>query len=373
MRRTLLILWCAVMVLPVASAQDPIGEVSYVEGYPELVRDGDVLLDTIDFGFEVENYDSIRTVDGSFVEIQIDPSTGIDASISVQPDSAFCFDITSLRGEQVGAIEMITGTIDVVARRLIGNSGLEVRTASAVMGVRGTVFSVTTAIDGDILVTAEEGEVEVTVDEGETAAVEPGTAVEFDPSERRIRLLRYSPGQLRAFREAWLGDRARIFIQRAPELVVSYGRLYLEARDRFTENYADLMSYREVLDRWVDEGRRGLRIPLGTRLEQGSTLIGTLARARTSMLVLERLTAQLERMSPYVAAIASEIQVTDDVSGLDLFRLVRRDQRIMRERIAAARQALKLFTLRNAGIAPRLLGDETGEDSESAGNATDDE
>jgi hypothetical protein len=45
----------------------------------------------------------------------------------------------------------------------------------------------------------------------------------------------------------------------------------------------------------------------------------------------------------------------------------------MRERIAAARQALKLFTLRNAGIAPRLLGDETGEDSESAGNATDDE
>ena len=361
MRRMLLVCAGAALLAAVATAQDPIGEISYVEGYPELVRDGDLLPDAIDFGFVVENFDSIGTTDGSFVEVTIDPSTGIDATISIQPDTRFSFDVTGLRHEQTGVIDLVAGTISVVARALAGDSALEVHSASAVMGVRGTTFSVSTAISGEILVSAEQGEVEVSGDGVESTTAEPGFAVEFDPLAGRVRRLQYSPARLAAFRSSWLREREAAFRSNAPDLVAEYGNRYLDAREQFTGAYARLMSYRQILDEWVDENRRGLRLPLGTRVRNRSTLVGTLLRARAGMRQVVRLSALLERMAPYVAPIASQIVVTADVSGLGLFRMVEQDQRILQERVATVMQALKLYALRNDGLAPRDSGGGAGE------------
>jgi len=133
-------------------AQDSIGEITYLDGYPEVIRDGDILYDTLDFGFPIQNFDSIRTDESSSVELRLDPSTGIDASISVDPSTHFHVNVSNLRSEQIGSVELLSGSISVVARELTGRSRLQVRTQSSVAGVRGTTFTVTTAIGGEVLI-----------------------------------------------------------------------------------------------------------------------------------------------------------------------------------------------------------------------------
>ena len=49
------------VAVAVGAGEGPVGEIAYVEGNPEIIRDGDVVHDTVDFGFPVENFDSIRT------------------------------------------------------------------------------------------------------------------------------------------------------------------------------------------------------------------------------------------------------------------------------------------------------------------------
>ena len=72
---------CIALLLAVAltaSAQDVVGRITYLEGTPQIVRDGSVVYDTVDFGFPVENFDAVQTDEESSLQIEINPSTGID-------------------------------------------------------------------------------------------------------------------------------------------------------------------------------------------------------------------------------------------------------------------------------------------------------
>jgi hypothetical protein len=334
-------------------AQDRVAEVSYVEGYPEVVRDGQELFDTVDFGFAIENFDLVRTSDNSTLDIRIDPNTGIDATLVVEPQTQLYLDISSLRREQTGTVQMVTGAIQVTARRLTGQSRLDILCGTAAMGVRGTVFSVTTAVGGELLICADEGEVEVSTESGELASAVPGEAVEVD-AEGGVRRLLYA-GARQVFRNAWLREREEAFLRRAPELLAYHGRLYLEARELFVDRYAELMSHRSILDRWVDENRRGILPALAARLESRERLLDPLLRMRAVMVVFERHAAALTRMAPYVASIAAEVEIRPGISGAQLLVMVENDARITDERRATIRQGLKLYALRNDGVAPRVL------------------
>ncbi len=96
-----------------------------------------LVFDTLDFGFPIQNFDSVRTDEYSSVELRLDPATGIDASISVAPSTHFYVNVSNLRSEQIGSVELLGGSISVVARELAGRSRLQIRTHSSVAGVRG--------------------------------------------------------------------------------------------------------------------------------------------------------------------------------------------------------------------------------------------
>ncbi|MFW5744118.1 MAG: FecR family protein [Spirochaetota bacterium] len=330
---------------------DEVGTVSYVEGFPEIVREGTDVHEEIDFGFRIENFDVVRTDERSSLEIDFDPETGIDASVGVEPDTHFAVELSSLRTEQTGAIELIAGSVSVTARRLTGRSRFEIRTPAAIMGVRGTVFDVTGAPGGELLVTTEEGLVEVTDQDGRSLFASPGEAVEVDEESALLRTVRYDREQIAAFRQQWRAERLERFIENAPRILSFYGRRYLRAREDFVSAYADLMSHRDLVDEWIDEARRGVR-PRAGSLRERREFVAALRNVRLAMFRLEPVMARLDQMAPFVREFVATVEIEPGVTAADLYGTVNDDRRLMRRRVAEVRRVLKLFSLRNGGETP---------------------
>ncbi|MFW5742805.1 MAG: FecR family protein [Spirochaetota bacterium] len=350
MRRA--IIWFLLVAAAAAGfADDGVGTVSYVEGFPEIVREGTDVYEEIDFGFRIENFDVVRTDERSALEIDFDPATGVDASVSVEPDTHFAVELSSLRTEQTGAIELIAGSVSVTARRLTGRSRFEIRTPAAIMGVRGTVFDVSGAPGGELLVTTEEGLVEVTDPTGRSLFASPGEAVEVDEASSLFRSVRYERAQLAAFRREWRAERLERFIDNAPRILSFHGRRYLSAREDFVTAYADLMSHRDLIDEWTEEARRGVR-PRARSLRERRELVAALRSVRIALFRLEPVMARLDAMAPYVREFVSTVEIEPGVTGAELYRTVNNDRRLMRERVAEVRRVLKLFALRNGGETP---------------------
>jgi len=345
MRRTLTLLAC-LFAAGIAPAEE-IATVAYVEGYPTLVRDGKPIYEEIDFGFRVESFDSFRTDSRSSLELAFDAQTGIEATVTVEPDTQFTVEVEQLRSRSTGSVDLIAGSVSVVARSLAEGARFEIRSATASMGVRGTTFSVTGAPGGELLVATEEGLVEVTSDEGRTLFASPGEAVEIDDESALFRTVRYDRDDLQTFRSEWRARRAALFAERAPEILRFHGRRYLEARDRFMDAYAELMTHRGVIDEWMDESSRGVRPRIGDlrdRRELGASVV----RVRAAMRQLEPTIARLEQMAPFVRELAPDVELRPGVTAADLYAMVRNDRRAMEERVATVRYVLKLAAQRLA-------------------------
>ena len=345
MRRTLTLLAC-LAIAGFVSAEE-IATVAYVEGYPSLVREGKPIYEEIDFGFRVESFDSFRTDSRSSLELAFDAQTGIDATVAIEPDTQFTVEIADLHSAPTASVDLIAGSVGVVARSLVDGARFEIRTATASMGVRGTTFSVTGAPGGELLVATEEGLVEVTSEEGSILFASPGEAVEIDDESALFRTVRYDRDDLQAFRSEWRARRAALFAERAGEILRFHGRRYLEARDRFMDAYAELMSHRGVLDEWMRESRRGVRPRIG-ELRERRELAAAIVRVRGAMRQLEPTIARLEQMAPFVRALAPDVELRPGVTAADLYAMVRNDRRAMDERVATVRYVLKLAAERSA-------------------------
>ncbi|MFW5688941.1 MAG: FecR family protein [Spirochaetota bacterium] len=339
----------SVVALPLAA--DEVGTVVFIEGFPDVVREGITVTQDVDFGFRVENFDSVATDATSSLEIEFDASTGIDATVSVEPETQFSIDLSSLAREQNGAVDLVAGTINVVARALEGDSRFQVRTSSAAMGVRGTTFAVSTGPAGEILVSTEEGLVEVTDPDGRSLFAAPGEAVEVDEERSLFQTVRYDRERVGAFRAEWRTRRAELFAERAPEILRFHADRYRRARETFIEAYGSLMRRRAIIDRWMDQNRRDAA-PSSRAREEAADLLEDVARVRAAMVRFETAFSRLERMAPFVRELAPDVELENGISAADLYRRLASDRRIMNERFATVRHVLKLYARRSGGRAP---------------------
>lgn len=363
-----------VLTAALAAAESPVGQITYMEGMPEIVRDGDLVFDTLDFGFFIENYDAVRTGIDSTVDFQLDPATGIDASITVEPDTEFVVNISALRSEQTGTIELVSGSISVVARKLVGRSRLQIRINDTIAGVRGTTFAVTTAVDGGVLIIAEEGSVEVSDEQGTSVFAVPGEAVEIDPEHRVFRNMKYTGVPASDFRQDWTQGRLERFRSNAPQIFRFYARRYFDARTEFSAGYEELMRHRAIIDQWIEESRRGGTGDLASVIQEKRQIAASLLRVRPSMAVLSETFARMDQMKPYIAAFASTIDLEDlgtvntrrIRTAADFYRMLEMDRGVMERRIATVRHVLKLYTARNDGISPTPALEETPESGDDS-------
>jgi len=241
-----------------------IGEILYFEGEVSLQREDKVLTEMdIDFGFGIQNYDLLSTGPNSYMEIEIFDTTGIGGKIKMDPRSAFYLEISDLRTQQVGAVELLAGRLNFDVAKMTGSSGFDVRTQSAVMGVRGTTFSVITAPGGEALVTTQSGKVEVSNTQGSVTFSQPGQVVEVAESSN-LQTIPVTPSTLEGFEKNWMDTKIQAFRANAPRAIAGYARRFEQLRNQFTRSFARLDEVKEVVEKWKREDRVG---GIGGRME----------------------------------------------------------------------------------------------------------
>jgi hypothetical protein len=345
---------CAVLFFCCAGAMfggDEIGEVIYIEGGIDVSRDGNLLDEYIDFGFFVENYDYMKSDAEGYVEIAIEPSTGIDGTIRVMPKSVFYFEISSLRQEQSGSIELLTGSVACRIKKLSGSSGFEVRTQDAIMGVRGTEFTVDSSSDGSILVACSSGEVECSGTDGNSVFAVPGTVVEKSAGEM-FRAIPVAVSDFDTFRKEWHAEKIEVLKTGAHQFIDDYVIRYSRLKESFDVAYADLMAERDTLLKWAEEDGSGA---IGSKMElmrEKKKIIGPLMDLKKSLYILERVYFRLLELEEYHEQGYGRGTLSKGYTTRDFFRDFNKDTAVFERRMDNVRYAMKLYAIRNEGSLP---------------------
>lgn len=329
----------------------------------------------IDFGTSLQNFDTIRTGAKSTMEITINAKTGIDAVLTVLPSTTLTLDITALKTSQKGAINLLAGTIDLKVKKMTGSNELAVRTATANMGVRGTTFEVSYSVSGDILLSTQEGRVECTVEDGKVLFSAPGDVVQ-GTYEGEWSSIPVAVEKIAAFRQKWRAQRIEAFRANPIRATRQFALLYTRFKARFNTAYAELMTNRDLIIRWINEDNAGNIGNLADRNRDKLKLIVSLAKLRRVSVHFERAYYRLNQIDElYGEKIPPQQLIRPGVTVAQFFQTFHDDKEGLAQKLADIQFIGKLYAKRNDGSFP--LDDagtsdmKTEDDAFGAGQATD--
>lgn len=336
-----------------AFASDKIGDITYVEGGVSLLREGATIgADDIAGGDPVLNFDVMRTEADGMAEVQIKSAKSPSLNVKVSPKTTFTFELNKIGEKQTGTVGLITGSVSLKVAKLTGSNAVKVKTESAVMGVRGTDFTVTTAPgSGDLLVTCGEGEVVCTDEEGTEASVVPGRAAELRAGEA-LRLVPVAVSNLETFRKQWIAERSEALRANALQATRDYAARYEKLLGEFREESDDLASMKTVLAKWKQEDRKG---QIGSRIEimrEKKDVIGPLFRIRRTLFLFERIYFRLVELADYNAQGWGKGLIAAGVSSDQFFQKMAKDRSELEARMAEVRWVTRMYADRNGGSAP---------------------
>lgn len=151
MKKILTILYIILLPLMIFGQQS---RFEYVEGEVSIKRASGVLSDAqIDDVLNVG--DSVITGYDGFAELALENSS----KISIDSDTVFIFSQKEKKGEKKNIFMVVLGKIGFKFNRLLHEP--DIQTPATVAGIRGTEFTVVSALDGSALYIVEEGSVAV--------------------------------------------------------------------------------------------------------------------------------------------------------------------------------------------------------------------
>jgi hypothetical protein len=333
-----------------------VGEIIYVDGPVSVFRDGERLFDEIDFGFVFESYDFVQTAAGGIVEIQLYPETGVDAILTLQPNTAMYLDLSAVADGGGAGIEAVTGSMAVDVSRLLRGTDLDLRTETANMGVRGTVFEVDVAPTGDVLVTASEGRVEVTTEEGDSYIASEGIAVEGRVNAP-WRNREIDEDSIARFREQWLRDVVADLRQNAVRVFRRNAIRYNRLKDQFNDLYESIVENREIVTEWIRADRQASILERMQITQAVRELRRDLSQARRRLFLLERLHYRIAGLSRFYSQGFGAGRRLPGFDPERFFESFEDERELLEERMHMVRYVFKLYRERTGErIAPSLFG-----------------
>jgi hypothetical protein len=347
-----LVLILALGLTAVAFAQDSIGDIVYMEDGVQISRNGESLgTDEVYIGAGIENYDLVNTDATGYAEVELTTPGSPGSTVKVSPNTTFSFEINRHGRDAKTSVGLVAGSLAMKVQKLTAKQSLEVATESALMGVRGTTFTVLLSPAGDVLVTTSEGSVSCTDEGGQELFAEPGQVVEKLPGES-FRRIPVAVSSLEEFQRDWYADRLSVFKANALKAVRQYALRYMELRKRFADGYDALQEERDILRRWSDEDRQGR---MGGRMElmrDKKRIIGHLFELRKTLYLFERVYFRLDELERYYREGYGRGSVQPGLSSEEFFRLFDRDRQTLAGQMAEVRYVTKLYALRNEGRFP---------------------
>lgn len=302
---------------PLAAA-DVIGKISYLEGKVEIVRDeGPLDAKLIKEGLALENFDLLKTGANGKLEVQVTSPSAPSSTIQVGPRAQFSIEIGKVGTKQRTTFDLIAGSVAMKVAKRTGSQEMKVQTETAVVGVRGTDFTVTAPATGDLLITCDEGEVECTDEKGTTLRAVAGEAIEQRWGKRIARVAL----TLREWHERQNADLNNDPLKSVKKFVWIYG----VRKSQFARRYLALTK------------------------SPGRT-VGDLIRVWVTYRQLVRLHARLLELEE----LCEERGISDKIglfrTSTSFFASRKLDRFILEMRMAGVRREVRQYMLRNGGI-----------------------
>lgn len=334
-------------------ALDEVGEIAYLAGRVEVVRDGEPLeAKAVRAGLALENFDLLKTGSDGELEVRLAAPSVPAATIRVLPRTQFSLEIGKVGTRQQTTLDLVAGSVSLKCAKLTGSQSVKVLTEGAALGVRGTGFTVSAPATGDLLVTCDEGEVELTADDGSTLVAAAGEAIERPRGGKLARLVLAGMAIEKA-REVWLADRTAAW-QRDPIAFLRWNALLYGAQlGRFNRQFAEVWrSRKNVFDAWREEDRAGILGKGIAALRERVALQREVRELRAALFRLERTYVRLLEVRDYCEerGISGCIGFLRTTTGL--FARLERERGRIEARRALVRWIARRYALRNDGRVP---------------------
>jgi len=134
------------------------GEIDYCEGIVQITRNGENLK-SVDIGTKIENLDLIKTSVDGVASITFNKNSGLTGTVQIMNGTTALIRQDQITGIPLNEVQLMAGSVGLKVKKLAGiDSRIQVRSPSAVLGVRGTEF-VVSSFNGSSIVACKEGEV----------------------------------------------------------------------------------------------------------------------------------------------------------------------------------------------------------------------
>jgi hypothetical protein len=333
-----------------AMGTDTIGSISYMEGTVGIVRDG-TDLGPVGIGQDLQLFDLVKTGDDGQAELAISSPRVPAMTVKMSANTQFSVEVALVEGKQESTVGILGGQISLKVAKLLQSQTVRVKSDSAVMGVRGTDFTVTAPESGDVLVTCDEGEVAVTDDQGKDLTAIPGTVVEKRPGEV-YRTVPVAATGLEQFRTNWREERRQFLQTNALRFIRANARRYAELSREFNAEHAELSRSQAVMRKWAFEDRAGR---IGSRaevLQERRTIGALLVRLRRTAFQLERVSWRLERLQALHDRGVGTGALEDGTNTKVFFTQIARERSDVAKKLALTRFLTKQYLKRNEGRLP---------------------
>jgi hypothetical protein len=344
----------AAAALPL-SAAEAVGKIVYLEGAVEVVRDEDTLdARKVKEGLALENFDLVVTGADGEAELAISSPMAPTTTVRIAPRTRFSLEIGKAAGRQQTTVGLMIGSVTLKCAKLAGTQSVKVQTDTALMGVRGTSFTVTAAASGDVLVACEEGEVECTDEDGNTERAAPGAVVE-KLFEQRLRRLPVAVTSLEQFRRGWNTERISALKANAGKAIVAFAVRYKTLLMQFNRDFATLEKARKTIEKWKAEDRAGRIGTLQETMVQRKEINEALKRLRVNLFFFERIYARLLELKEYHdegigRGVVRYGQASETTT--QFFQRFEQERRDLERKMARVRLVARLYALRNEGRIP---------------------
>jgi len=342
----------------IAAAETPVGRIAYLEGIVDVHRDGEIIeLFDSDVGMELLNQDLIETGGDGVLTVEITAFRNSGTTITVSENTAFYFDVTrSMGGDVKTEMPMLAGSLAFKVQKLSGSEELNVRTSTAVMGVRGTEFEVVSAPEGSVLVVCVEGRVACQDDQRGQQTAQAGRVVEKRSGEN-IRRIDVDPGDERLYRDFWEGQREQVFKAGAATFIKAYSQQYQTLLPQFSEAYQKVLSHRDTLLRY------GRTLPAAGVNADLMMIYNELSRdlipSRGIFVMFEQVFYSVKVLQRYHSQGIGQTRINPSLTSQEFFNNFNSYQSVLTDQLANMHYFYKLFAniAGSASPAGEILGD----------------
>jgi hypothetical protein len=328
------------------AAQPPFGVVDYIEGSASISRDGKTSL-ALDLGASLSPGDLLATQADGLVVISLDKSTGMKGNITVRSNTALYLKLETVKGDKRTTLDLLAGSVASKVKKLAGHPSMRVTTNSAVAGVRGTEFEVSTSIGDAILVICSDGAVSCS-DGSDTLPVQAGKALEKRPGEK-LAYLPVSTSSIQQFRENWIAGQIDAFRADPIKALADYEKRYADLSSRFQTGFEPFQKS-AILKKWMDEERQGIqpRILDPTVMREKREIASDLLALRKILFTYERIYYRMLEVEALVADTPLEKEeLRPGYTAGEFIRRVRTEREGLARRVALFRFAEKLYAQRS--------------------------